>query len=59
MLMRFMPTADVQQIRTGEELDTEALRRCLDLRLPGPAAAIEALQFPDGHSNLTYLIRRD
>jgi len=58
MLRRLMPALDVQQIRPGEELDVEALRLYLDRRLPGPPAAIEALQFPGGHSNLTYLIRR-
>ncbi len=58
MLIRSMLASDVAQIRPGEAFDTEALRRYLDRHLPGPPAPIEALQFPGGHSNLTYLIRR-
>lgn len=42
--------------RPGEELDAEKLRAFLEERgvLRGP---IEVLQFPGGHSNLTYLVR--
>ncbi|HEY8378449.1 MAG TPA: phosphotransferase family protein [Nannocystis sp.] len=44
-------------VRPGEELDLDRLapylRRVLDL----PGAEVEALQFPGGHSNLTYFVR--
>lgn len=53
-----MEQADAVPIRAGEELDLAALSEFLNARLPGPAAPLEALQFPGGHSNLTYLIRR-
>ena len=53
-----MRASDVAAIRPGEELDLAALARLLNARLPGPPAPVEALQFPGGHSNLTYLIRR-
>lgn len=43
--------------RAGEELDTAALGAWLDATLGGHAG-IEVLQFPGGHSNLTYLVRR-
>ena len=53
-----MEASDVSKIRAGEELDLAALARLLNERLPGPPAPLEALQFPGGHSNLTYLIQR-
>lgn len=43
--------------RPGEELDAGALGAWLDGVLGGHAP-IEVLQFPGGHSNLTYLVRR-
>ncbi|HVK75119.1 MAG TPA: phosphotransferase family protein [Kofleriaceae bacterium] len=43
--------------RAGEELDPAALGAWLDGVLGGHAA-VEVLQFPGGHSNLTYLVRR-
>lgn len=43
--------------RPGEELDDDALARWFD-DLLGGRAAVEIRQFPSGHSNLTYLIRR-
>ena len=43
--------------RPGEELDAAALGAWLDAQLGGHAP-IEVLQFPGGHSNLTYLVRR-
>ncbi|MGE5222507.1 MAG: phosphotransferase family protein, partial [Omnitrophica WOR_2 bacterium] len=45
-------------VRQGEELDVERLQAYLRARLPDLAgASLEVLQFPSGHSNLTYLLR--
>lgn len=45
-------------VRRGEELDREALRSYLSAQIPGlEAAELEVLQYPSGHSNLTYLLR--
>jgi aminoglycoside phosphotransferase (APT) family kinase protein len=44
-------------VREGEELDAEALGAYLEKHL-GPGGSIEIEQFPGGHSNLTYLVRR-
>jgi aminoglycoside phosphotransferase (APT) family kinase protein len=43
-------------VRPGEELPVEALATWLGQRLAG-ADQLEILQFPAGHSNLTYLVR--
>lgn len=43
--------------RTGEELDLAALDQFLCTAMPGLAGDLELLQFPSGHSNLTYLLR--
>ncbi|HYL97959.1 MAG TPA: phosphotransferase family protein [Blastocatellia bacterium] len=56
---------DTSAVRAGEELDSTALSKCLDERLPDlmagepydKASPIEIEQFPGGHSNLTYMIR--
>jgi aminoglycoside phosphotransferase (APT) family kinase protein len=42
-------------VRAGEELDLPALSAYLDREL-GSHGAVSALQFPGGHSNLTYLV---
>jgi len=48
--------SDTAAVRTGEELNTEALASYLRDKLEGGGhLAIE--QFPGGHSNLTYLLR--
>src|ERR1700687_1739969 len=48
--------SDSTAVRTGEELDKEALAKYLRGKLEGgELLAIE--QFPGGHSNLTYLLR--
>lgn len=47
---------DVADVRAGEELPREALAAWLGQRLAG-GNQIEVLQFPAGHSNLTYLLR--
>src|SRR3990172_8140328 len=45
-------------VRQGEELDTERLQDYLKTRFPELAgSSLEVLQFPSGHSNLTYLLR--
>ncbi len=46
-------------VRPGEELDVERLREYLRDQLDFPVARLEILQFPGGHSNLTYLIKVD
>src|SRR5580692_12948282 len=49
-------SVDTAAVRSGEELDREALTNYLKDKLEGSASlAIE--QFPGGHSNLTYLLR--
>jgi aminoglycoside phosphotransferase (APT) family kinase protein len=48
---------DTAPVRAGEELDARALASWLDREL-GDAATIVIEQFPGGHSNLTYLVRR-
>jgi aminoglycoside phosphotransferase (APT) family kinase protein len=45
-------------VRAGEELDPAKLAAWLDAQLGGRVADVEVLQFPGGHSNLTYLVRR-
>jgi aminoglycoside phosphotransferase (APT) family kinase protein len=48
---------EVTEVRPDERLDLDALRGHLRGRLPGAEGEIELLQFPGGHSNLTYLLR--
>lgn len=48
---------EIDQIRTGEELNTENLAEYLRSRLPTAFDRIDVLQFTAGSSNLTYLIR--
>jgi aminoglycoside phosphotransferase (APT) family kinase protein len=43
--------------RPGEELDPRAVGAWLRERVPGLTGDPEILQFPKGHSNLTYLVR--
>ena len=44
-------------VRTGEELNLAALADWLRGRIEGAERGITVEQFPDGHSNLTYLLR--
>lgn len=44
-------------VRRGEEVAVERLREFLAGKVPGAEAGIELEQFPNGHSNLTYLLR--
>ncbi len=46
-----------REVRAGEELDAAALAAYLERELGG-AGAVAIDQFPGGHSNLTYRIRR-
>lgn len=48
---------DTSPPRKGEALPLERLREYLRGRLPGGDGTLEALQFPGGHSNLTYCLR--
>jgi len=49
--------ADTAPVRPDEDLDRAALAAWLRGRLPGAEEPLELLQFPGGHSNLTYLLR--
>ena len=51
-----MPT-DTAAVRSGEELNLDALARFLSGKIEGVERGIEIEQFPGGHSNLTYLLR--
>jgi aminoglycoside phosphotransferase (APT) family kinase protein len=44
-------------IRFGEELDLGKLEPYLRLHFPKEAGALEARQYPSGHSNLTYAVQ--
>ena len=48
---------EVAPIRPGEEFDEAAVEAFLKERIPGLDGKMEALQFPGGHANLTYLVR--
>ncbi len=49
--------SDTSAVRPGEELDRPALANYLNQHLPGVADGVEIEQFPNGHSNLVYLVR--
>jgi aminoglycoside phosphotransferase (APT) family kinase protein len=49
--------ADVRAVRPGEELDVPRLTIFLREHLDGFDGDLTVLQFPHGHSNLTYLLR--
>jgi len=48
---------DTAPVRRGEELDTERLAAWLRANLPDAGADVTIEQFPNGHSNLVYLVR--
>ena len=52
-----LPSDEPRAVRPGEELDVAALTAFLDREL-GPGDPIVVTQFPGGHSNLTYCVRR-
>jgi aminoglycoside phosphotransferase (APT) family kinase protein len=45
-------------VRAGEDLPLERLGEYLRQKLPGAEAPLTVEQFPEGYSNLTYLLRR-
>ncbi len=45
-----------EKVRKGEELDTARLEEFLKDSLPGIEGKLTLMQFPGGHSNLTYLL---
>jgi aminoglycoside phosphotransferase (APT) family kinase protein len=45
-------------VRPGEELPVAAVEAYLAEHLPGASGSLAVEQFPHGHSNLTYLLRR-
>jgi aminoglycoside phosphotransferase (APT) family kinase protein len=47
------------EIRSGEEIDLEALARYLSQHLPGLGDQLRVLQYPSGYSNLTYMLQTD
>jgi aminoglycoside phosphotransferase (APT) family kinase protein len=49
--------SDTSAVRPGEELDCPALRDYLNRHLREGSAGVEIEQFPNGHSNLVYLVR--
>jgi aminoglycoside phosphotransferase (APT) family kinase protein len=54
-----LPASDTSAIRPGEELNRAALADYLHGNLPGGASGIDLEQFPNGHSNLVYLVRTE
>jgi aminoglycoside phosphotransferase (APT) family kinase protein len=50
---------DTVPVRPGEELNLASLADWLRGRVPGAERGVTIEQFPDGHSNLTYLVRID
>jgi aminoglycoside phosphotransferase (APT) family kinase protein len=48
---------DVAPIRAGEEFDAAKVESYLRDHIPGLEGPMEALQFPHGHANLTYMLR--
>ena len=51
--------SDTSAVRPGEELNRAALSDYLSKNLPEGAKNIQVEQFPNGHSNLVYLVRTD
>jgi aminoglycoside phosphotransferase (APT) family kinase protein len=49
--------SDTTPVRPGEELNHAALSDYLSKNLPDGAGSVEVEQFPNGHSNLVYLVR--
>lgn len=49
--------SEIAAIREGEQFDQAKVEAYLREHLPGLEGPMEALQFPGGHANLTYLVR--
>jgi aminoglycoside phosphotransferase (APT) family kinase protein len=58
-LVELTLASDTAAVRAGEELKCAALADYLHKHLPGGASGLEVEQFPNGHSNLVYLVRTD
>lgn len=56
MVSLAMSRSDVAPVRSGEELDVSSLSEYLRGKLDDAESGIRILQFPFGHSNLTYLL---
>jgi aminoglycoside phosphotransferase (APT) family kinase protein len=54
--MSIVPS-DTAPVRLGEELSVASLGDYLQGKIDGAEQGITVEQFPDGHSNLTYLLR--
>ena len=52
-----MITSDTAAVRRGEELNIDALTDYLSGKIEGAERGVVVEQFPNGHSNLTYLVR--
>jgi aminoglycoside phosphotransferase (APT) family kinase protein len=50
-------SSDTAPVRPGEELNVTGLATYLRGRIDGNGSVIEVEQFPNGHSNLVYLVR--
>ena len=53
------PIDEARPVRNGEHLDLARLSDYLGRHLPGGGESLTVEQFLHGHSNLTYLIRRE
>ena len=51
--------SDTSAVRPGEELNGSALEHYLHQNLPEASAGVQIEQFPNGHSNLVYLVRTE
>jgi aminoglycoside phosphotransferase (APT) family kinase protein len=51
------PDVETRPVRQGEELDVGKLAAFLREHIPNIGEGLTVLQFPHGHSNLTYLLR--
>lgn len=49
--------SDAASVRPGEEIDAAALAEYLPGKVEGAEAGVTVRQFPNGHSNLTYLLQ--
>ena len=59
MISSAVGRSDVAAVRKGEELDARRVAEYLRDKIEGMDSAVEVLQFPSGHSNLTYLLATD
>jgi aminoglycoside phosphotransferase (APT) family kinase protein len=50
-------SSDTAPVRPGEELNLTGLAAYIRERINGAPSALEVEQFPNGHSNLVYLVQ--